>query len=432
MSAADPSAAPASPPIPQSFREVLGNTVMRRLWYAQIVSLFGDFLALFAVISVVTFRMHGTPSQITGLQIAYLLPLALLGPLPGVFVDRWPLKGTLVSSDLLRAGLTLMLLFTTEIWQVCAVLSAISVVSSFFAPAQAVAIRSHVPRHGLLSANALMQIAMMGSRIIGPATAGALVAALGPEFCYTIDVGSFLLSAALIFSVGIVRPAELQAGGGQEAVGKVRALWNDLREGLGFLFGHAQILFVVAAIAAGLFTISCFGPLIAIYVRDTLRANELIFGISSGMIGVGLLVGTFVMRRLATRFSNSGLVLSGLSGIGVGALALISVPHLAAALVGTFLVGLTFAAIMVPAQTLIQQETPIALAGRVASTNMSLVMVAQILGLVLSGHLANELGVRMVFVLCALLSFALAGAGWLVLRKGRKARREGAEAASTA
>jgi MFS family permease len=410
--------------VPQTFREVLGNTVMRRLWYAQIVSLFGDFLALFAVISVVTFRMHGTPSQITGLQIAYLLPLALLGPLPGVFVDRWPLKGTLVSSDLLRAGLTLLLLFTTQIWQVCAVLAAISMVSSFFAPAQVVAIRSHVPRHGLLSANALMQIAMMGSRIIGPATAGALVAALGPEFCYTIDVASFLLSAGLIFSVGIVRPAEMRTATDGEPVGKVRALWNDLREGLRFIFGHKQILFVVAAITAGLFTISCFGPLIAIYVRDTLRATALAYGIASGMIGVGLLAGTFVMRRLAARFSNAGLVLSGLSGIGVGALVLIAVPHIAAALAGTFLVGLTFAAIMVPAQTLIQQETPIALAGRVASTNMSLVMFGQVLGLLLSGFLANEVGVRPVFVLCAFLSFALAGAGWMVLRKGRKGREE--------
>jgi len=312
-----------------------------------------------------------------------------------------------------------LLLFANTIWQVCLVLAAISVVSSFFAPAQTVAIRSHVPRHGLLSANALMQIAMMGSRIIGPAAAGALVAALGPAFCYGVDVASFLVSAALIFSVGIVRPAEMRSAAQPVDAGRVRALWIDLREGLRFLFGHAAILFVVAAMAAGLFTISCFGPLIAIYVRDNLHATALAFGITSGMVGVGLLIGTLVMRRLAARFSNSALVLSGLSGIGVGALALVSVPHVAAALAGTFLVGFTFAGIMVPAQTLIQQETPMALAGRVTSSMMSVVMVAQILGLLLSGFLANELGVRLVFVLCAGLSFALAGAGRLALRKGK-------------
>lgn len=52
---------------------------MRRMWYAQIVSVLGDFLALFAVIEVMTFKLHATPQQVTGLQIAYLLPIAVLG-----------------------------------------------------------------------------------------------------------------------------------------------------------------------------------------------------------------------------------------------------------------------------------------------------------------------------------------------------------------
>ena len=67
---------------------------MRRVWYAQLVSLFGDFLALFAVIAVVSFRLHATPNQIIGVQIAYMLPIVFMGPLAGVFVDRWPLKPT--------------------------------------------------------------------------------------------------------------------------------------------------------------------------------------------------------------------------------------------------------------------------------------------------------------------------------------------------
>ena len=54
-------AAAAAAAMPLSFRDVLRIPVMRRVWYAQVVSLFGDFLALFAVIAVVSFRMHGTP-----------------------------------------------------------------------------------------------------------------------------------------------------------------------------------------------------------------------------------------------------------------------------------------------------------------------------------------------------------------------------------
>ena len=98
MSTSTAAAAAAAPPDPLSFGDVLRIDVMRRVWFAQVVSLFGDFLALFAVIAVVTFRMHGTAAQVTGLQIAYMFPIVFIGPIAGVFVDRWPLKPTLVSS----------------------------------------------------------------------------------------------------------------------------------------------------------------------------------------------------------------------------------------------------------------------------------------------------------------------------------------------
>ena len=70
-----PDTATAPTPTLLTFGDVLRIPVMRRVWYAQVVSLFGDFLALFAVIAVVSFRMHGTAAQLTGVQIAYMLPI---------------------------------------------------------------------------------------------------------------------------------------------------------------------------------------------------------------------------------------------------------------------------------------------------------------------------------------------------------------------
>ena len=397
-----------------TFRDVLRGAVIRRVWYAQIVSLFGDFLALFAVIAVVSFRMHGTPNQLTGVQIAYMLPLVILGPLAGVFVDRWPLKPTLVASDLVRAVLAVLLIFTTSIWQVWVVLALLSCVSSFFGPAQSVTIRTHVPTEGLISANALMQIAFMGSRIVGPATAGAMVAAFGPASCYAVDVLSFLVSASLIGSVVIRRPAPIAAAA-QSSGSRIRIIWQDMGEGIAFIFHHAAVLFVVLAMAAGLFTIGCFGPLIAIYVRETLHAAARLFGIVSGMIGVGLLAGTQGVRVLARQVKNDTLVLSGLAGIGAGVLLLGAVPLVAATLAGAFTIGFAFAAIMVPAQTLMQQETPHAMLGRVSSTVTSVVFLAQIFGLILSGVLAELIGIRAVFFLCAAIAAVLMAGGKLLL-----------------
>jgi MFS transporter, DHA3 family, macrolide efflux protein len=412
-----------APPLPMTFREVLGLTVMRRVWLAQVISLIGDFLAVFAVISVVTYRMHGTAQQVTGVQIAYMLPLALLGPLSGVFVDRWPLKRTLIASDLIRAVLVLFLFFTTSMWQIYVVLCALSCVSSFFAPAQSVTIRSHVPPNGLMSANALMQMAMMGTRVVGPAAAGALVAAFGPNICYAIDFVSFIVSAGLISTVAIMRAASpvRAATVEQTTNSKVHAVFHEMGEGMRFIVHHAAISFVVMAMAAGMFVMGCFGPLIAVYVRDWLHAKEGVFGLVSAMVGTGMMAGMPVVRRLSGTVPSATLVLGGLAGIGLGALILGAFTFVPTTMLGCFTLGFTFAGVIVPAQTLMQQETPPALVGRISSTMMSVVFFAQVIGLALSGVLAQALGVRAVFFLCAALAWVLTGAGKLLLGTERHA-----------
>jgi DHA3 family macrolide efflux protein-like MFS transporter len=351
-----------------------------------------------------------------------MLPMAILGPLSGVFVDRWPLKPTLIASDLIRAGFVLLLFVASSMWQIYLVLCALSAVSSFFAPAQSVTIRSHVPPHGLISANALMQMAMMGTRVVGPATAGALVAAFGPNVCYAVDFVSFLASALLISSVTILRPpSPARETQGETTNSKVYAILHDMGEGMRFIVHHAAISFVVMAMAAGMFVIGCFGPLIAIYVRDWLHAKAGVFGIVSAMVGTGMMVGMPVVRRLSGTISNSALVLAGLAGIGLGALILGALPWVPASMLGCFTLGFTFAGVIVPAQTLMQKETPHALMGRISSTMMSVIFFAQLLGLVLSGFLAQALGVRAVFFLCAGLAWVLTGAGRLLLNTDRHA-----------
>src|SRR5262245_23493128 len=93
------------------FREVLSIRAVRRLWLAQIVSIFGDLLAVFAVYSVVTFQLHGTPTQVSMILASYLLPLAVISPLAGVYVDKWNVKWTMIASDVIRALLVLALVF---------------------------------------------------------------------------------------------------------------------------------------------------------------------------------------------------------------------------------------------------------------------------------------------------------------------------------
>jgi DHA3 family macrolide efflux protein-like MFS transporter len=420
-SAADTS---ATPPQPMSMGAVLRIRMMRRLWFAQMISVFGDFLALFAVIGVLTFHVHATPAQVTGIQIAALLPVAILGVIAGVFVDRWPLKATMVGSDLARAALVLLLLWATELWQFYAVLAAISVVSSFFGPAQGVAIRFAVPAHGLRSANTLMQQVLFGMRIIGPALAAAIVASFGAITCYIVDSISFVGSAVLIASVAFLKPAAAPSsiGAAPSQAHPLARIWTDMQQGIGFIVHHAALLFVVLAMAAGMFVIGCFGPLIAVYVRDNLHASTQTFGLASALIGIGMFAGMNVITTWGKNLRNTTLVFSGLSGIAAGLTVLAILTHIWSTLLGNFVIGFAVAGIIVPSQTMIQQETPPALMGRVGSTFMSLIFGAQVSGLVLSGLLAGAVGVRTVFAVCALLLaiFIAVGRIWMEPKSAAK------------
>jgi MFS family permease len=413
---AQPEAAPpATPPAALTMREVLRIDTMRRLWYAQIVSGLGDFLALFAVIGFLTFRLQASAQQVTGVQIAYLVPIAILGILAGVFVDRWPLKSTLVSSDVIRGFLCLLLPFSTQIWQFYAILAAISVVSSFFGPAQGVVIREAVPLHGLRSSNSLMQTVMFGMRIVGPGIAGLLVKLFGYNLCYWLDAVSFFASATFIYSTVINRSEKVHKHTAAEDKGAVAKVLHDMQQGMNFILHHAGLLFVVLAMSAGMFILGCFGPLIAVYVRDSVHGNYTVYAAASAMIGLGMMVGVNGLNTWGKNIRNTTLVYCGLLGIALGLVVLCILTFVWSTILGDLIIGIAVAGIIIPAQTLMQQETPPELMGRVGSTFMSAVFSAQILGLLVSGELAKFISIRTVFALCAgmLVLLTVAGKLWM-------------------
>lgn len=405
-------------PEPLSMGAVLRIVPMRRLWYAQVVSVFGDFLALYAVMTIVTYKLHATPQQVTGIQIAYLAPIAILGAISGVFADRWPVKLTLVSSDLTRAALCLLLLLVHSITGFYLVLAAISVVSSFFSPAQGIALRSAVPFHGLRSANALMQQVMFIMRIIGGPIAVTIVTVLGVKVCYIGDSISFAASASLIASVTLTIPARsiIAKSDGSTTTTElsgIRRILADMREGASFILHHAALFFVITALAAGMFALGCFAPMIAVYVRDNLHASQKIFGVTSAMIGIGLLAGINVLTAAAKKVKHTSLVYFGLGGMAVGTFVLAAIPLLASTIPALILIGFAAGGIIVPSQTMIQEETPQNMLGRVGSTVMSFVFSAQIAGLLLSGVLAQHTSVRGVFLVSGILLAVLMVAGKL-------------------
>ncbi|MBZ5581211.1 MAG: MFS transporter [Acidobacteriia bacterium] len=403
-----------------SFREVLRIHAVRRLWLAQLVSIFGDFLAIFAVFSVVTFQLHGTPTQVSMILVAYLLPLAVLSPLAGVFVDKWSVKRTMIGSDLLRGALVLTLLFVRDLNSIYAVFFCLSAVSSFFVPAQSVAVRTLAPANGLMAVNALMSQAIQGMQIVSPAIAGVLVQAFGANSCFLLDSGTFFFSAGMVYTVAIRREAA--------PAGTARTVLASLRQGFGFVFSNAAVSFVILSMTAGMFAVRCFGALLSVYVRDVLAAGTALFGILNSLIGVGMIAGSQCLRPLAQRLSGQRLVVGGLGGMGLAVFVTALFGSVRGAAAGMLGLGFCAALVMIPANTVLQQETPPALLGRVSSSLMSLLAMSQVIAMFIAGPVAQKAGIRNLYFASAAVLVAIGCIGLIKLRTASAPAEEAAAA----
>ncbi len=400
-----------------SLRQTLAIPAFRKLWLAQLVSIFGDFLALYAVLSAMSFRMHASARAITLVSVFFLLPMALFGPLAGVFVDRWSPKRTLVTSDLARALLALGLVIAGAPWHIYMVFFALSTFSSFFLPARSVVLPQIVPMDGLMSANAVMQQTAQMLQIASPAIAGALAGWAGPSVCYYLDSGSFIFSGLMIAAMTIpARPAH--------ATRQVESVLKDLFSGTRFILGHPVISFVIVSIAAGTFAMSAFGSLNAVFVRDVLHSNSYLFGTLGSLIGVGMLSGGFVVTPLARRIQQKAhLVTVGilLCGISIGGIAL--VPKDLAAMIGCLGIGVGASLMIIAATSLMQGQVPHEIRGRVSSSFMSLISISQGIALLFAGDLASRFGILSVFYGSAAMLLLISLAGAIRLRKPLEAAK---------
>lgn len=401
-----PSAAPQL-----TMRQALAIPAFRKLWLATLVSIFGDFLALYAIFSEMTFRMHASARAITLVTVFFLLPLAFVGPVAGVFVDRWHPRRTMVTSDIARAVLVLGLVFARAPWHIYVVFLALSTFSSFFTPARSVTLPQIVPLNGLMSANALFQQTVQILQMGSPVLAGALAGWAGPSSCYYLDSASFVFSGLVIATIAIpARPPHANR--------EVKPVVRDLLSGVRFIFGHPVIGFVILSIAAGTFAISAFGSLIAVYVRDVLHATTYLFGALGSTIGAGMLAGGLVVTPLARRIQQKAhLITAGILLCGASIAAIAWAANSVAALAGCFAIGIGASLLTIAAMTLMQGQVPAEMRGRVSSSSMSLISISQGIALLFAGDLASRLGIAAVFYGSAALLLVIAIAGTYRLRR---------------
>jgi MFS family permease len=426
------------------------------LWLAQAISQTAQNAIWYGIVVLVE-RLSHSSTQLSLAILTLIIPSVIFGVLAGVYVDRWDKRWVLIATNVIRGGIA----FSYAAFGVVAglPLSALylinflfSTVGQFFAPAESAMIPTVVSRDKLLQANSLFHLTFTASQLIGLVVLGPLLAKVaGVDGLFIGMAAAIVLCGGLVWplpsSRGVHDPA--QPASEEEAI---RGVWQDVRDIWHFVFRDRVVALAMVQWTIGAILGLVVATLVPGFSERLLhvRPEDAVFVMAPA--GIGMVVGTAFLNRWGSLLEKHFLSIAGLFTVAAclcltGGLALVvalvtsgnpplinlptlgEVSVLVLPIMGlALLAGLGFVAIMVPAQTFLQERAPVELRGRVFAVQLMLSNFASIIPLLLLGGLADLIGVDSTLVLigvliavAALISLRIAPGvpPWARARRGR-------------
>jgi MFS family permease len=378
------------------------------LWSSQLISQIGNW-ALFAALPFFVFQLTGSVLATGIMFFVEVIPRILLGSVAGVFVDRWNRQWTMIGANIARGLLLLMLLTfrsADQVWVVYVVAFFESLANLFFGPANNALLPHLVRENELVAANSLDALGENIARILGPAVGGALLAAVGLTAVALVDVGSYLIGAALIFLIRAPAPASV-AGQRVEPERSVTsewlAIWREWIGGLRLVSRHRPLSLTFLAFGVAMLGDSILGVLLIAFVQNTVGAGAQEFGWILTARGLGGVLGGIVVARVGPRIQPRNLMAYGMAGSGVLLLIVFQFPILPVVLAAVVLLGLPVMAWLIAGQTWLQVHAEDQYRGRVFGAFETYLAVMGLLGIGFATLVGESIGVLFSLYISALL-----------------------------
>jgi MFS family permease len=385
----------------RTFRSLSRHRNYRIFFTGQLVSLAGSWMQNIALAWLVL-ELSGSPIAVGALAFARFLPFTVFGLMAGVVADRVDSRKLVIATQaaaaLVSIALAVVTLTGTATLPLVYVLAALGGLTlAFDAPGRQSLTYQMVGPNSLPNAVALNASLFNGSRVIGPAIAGIVIAAFGTGVCFVVNAFSFI---AVLVALASLRTEELHAVARDPSARVV----EGVRRALAYARHDSQlrtILGVVTVVSTVGFNFHVLVPLLA---SDQLSVGPEGFGLLSASFGLGALVGaltTATFRRASWR-----LFATGATGFGVLALALAPVTNAVLAGVLLFAVGISFTLFTANANALVQLGSPDILRGRMIALYLFAFVGLAPVGGLLAGWLADLGGTELAFAVAGVTSLA--------------------------
>src|SRR5438874_3365445 len=287
----------------------------RLFFTGQSISLIGTWMTRIAT-SWLVYRLTGSAVLLGIVGFANQIPTFLLGPIAGVLVDRWDRHRTLIFTQALAMVQSLLLAALAltgivKIWEIVVLAVLQGVINAFDMPArQSFVIQMVDKREDIGNAIALNGSMVNSASLVGPAIAGAVIAAVGEGYCFLIDGLSYIAVIISLTSMRITIP---------QARRPRREVMHELQEGWQYVRGSLPIRSILLNLAM----VSMFGMtysvLMPIFAAEILHGGPNTLGFLMSSVGVGALVGTasLTLRKSIIGLGRRIVIATAMCGAGL-------------------------------------------------------------------------------------------------------------------
>ena len=289
----------------------------RLFFTGQSISLVGTWLTKVAT-SWLVYRLTGSAWLLGVVGFAGQIPTFVLAPLAGVLVDRWDRYRVLFATQTLAMVQSALLAALAlggviRVWQIVALNILQGLIDAFDMPArQSMIVRMVDDRADLPNAIALNSSIVNGGRLLGPAIAGVLIAAVGEGWCFFIDALSY---AAVLTSVLMMR---VDAG---PPAPRTTHVLRDMADGFRYVRDFARIRALLVLLAVSGLAGRPFAVLLPVIAHEVMHGGAGTLGFLQATAGVGALAGALYLAWRTSVLGLGRVVVISAAAFGVGLVA---------------------------------------------------------------------------------------------------------------
>jgi MFS family permease len=398
---------------PGGFRGVLRYTAFRNIWFAQLAAQLADKFLLFSLI-ILAYHISGGSTSVAVTLLTYTVPAVLLAPPAGVIADRLDRKQIMLWCNIGRAAAVALIPIASVIpgvkddfLHLLVITFIFSAVGQLFGPAEAAVIPTILPRDALITANSMSLLTMVLTLVVGGVLAPVVsrIDLYAPYWCAVVLL---VVAATLIFASDIPPLERTKAPPVKESRSRFTVLMHDLEEGFDALRASRGLRLAFGQVSVAVLVLFMLYTLAPAYVSKVIGIDAedtyVILGpATAGAILSAILLGQFLRNVDRTRVLAGSLVANGVTLIALAAVpeAMRHFPDLQVhnRITGatfSFLLGVEFGAILIPAITYLMESTSDEIRGRVFALLYMVINGVSALPVLIAAALADNIGTAQV------------------------------------